>query len=142
MFRGVDISTNNVTRGSIVGNSAITNGTAYKVNLDATTKSSAKIKISGNSCAGETNANAGTAVNLNGGELRIDGNSFDANALLAFVFDSTVFIRSGEYYGAGAPAQSALFGTRYIDYNVTSNAVYMKTTVSGSTGWEKIDTTP
>jgi len=142
VFRGVDISTNNVTRGNIVGNSAITNGTAYKINLDSTTKSNSKIKIVGNSCVGETNANSSTAVNINGGELRIDGNSFDSNAGSAFVFDSTVFIRSGEYYGSGVPAQSALFGTRYIDYNVTSNAVYMKTTSTGSAGWGKIQTAP
>ena len=139
-IKGIDLATTSVTRASIVGNAIVTDSTAIKLDLDSTTKASAKIKISGNACSGAANSNSGTAVNLNGGTLRVDGNSFDANAATAFVLDASVFISSGNYYGQGAPAQAALYGTLYADYNLGSAAIYMKTTVSGTTGWAKLAT--
>lgn len=139
-IKRVDLSTNGVRRINVHANSAVTNSTAFRIVLDALTKANAIIKFSGNSCSGKTNANSSTAVSLNGGKLKLDGNSFDANAGTAFSLDASVSIISGSYYGQGAPSQQAQYGVLYCDYNAGSDAAYIKTTVSGSSGWKKLAT--
>lgn len=140
--KGVDLLTTNLTRASIRDNSVITDGPAYKLDLDAGTKASARVYVTGNDCSGDTVTNSGGALTLNGGTVYLNGNSFGASTGTAFVLDVSVTIFSGSYFGNGAPSAVALFGVTYVDFALGSNATYLKTTPSGSTGWKLIATVP
>lgn len=141
LVKGVDIATTNASKVNVVGNSAITDGVAYKIDLDATTKANAVTKFSGNSCSPVALLKTATAVNLNGGTVYLDGNSFEANAATSFVLDASVFIQSGSYFGQGVPTQNALYGVTYVNYSTgAGNATYLKLDATGNTGWKEIAT--
>lgn len=137
-IRSIDLSTIGTLAVDISG-TALTTGTAYKLVLDAATKATCRVSISGK-CKSPTGGNVTTAVNLNGGLLRLDSTQMFANSGSAFTFDSSVVLQGGNYYGSGAPVQSAFMGVQYVDLNAASDGNYIKTSSTGSTLWKKIAT--
>jgi len=137
-LRSVDLATIDTLRAAL-NNDCITTGTANKLVLDAATKASCRVSVGG-SCSGPGGANCSTALNLNGGLLRLNSTEMFANSGSAFVFDASVVLQGGEYYGNGAPTQQAIFGSRYVDFAAGSNGAYLKTTSSGTSGWFRQDT--
>ena len=136
--KGIDILNEGATRISVIGNDIITDTVAILFELDASTKADCMVNVSGNSASGKSNDGAATALSLNGGKLSLKGNAWITSGTSPFIFDASVNLFTGEYYGVGAPSVIALTGCLYNDFGVGSDGSYIKTTATGSTGWAKI----
>lgn len=134
-LRSIDLSTIGCGR-VVLDNDCTTSGLASRLILDAATKAACRVSVSG-SC-GNISGNSTTALNLNGGLLRIDSSLMFANSASAFIFDPSVVIQGGAYYGSGAPTQSAFLGVVYNDLQTGANGSYIKMSSTGSTSWLKI----
>lgn len=92
------------------------------------------INISGNGgrCSG--------IFDIDNGKIRFDGNSLYTNISNPFTFGTNAMLISGTIWGNGTPSINAQYGCYYMDFSLTSNAIYLKTSVSGTSGWNKIST--
>ena len=138
--KAVSLSTVGVLTASLTGNDAVTKSTAFELIMDAATKSKCSVAFSGNSAMGPDGEFCTSAFKLNGGKVRMGGNALHAVSGSAFVFDPSVNIMGGDYFGSGAPSQSAVTGTTYNDFSAGAGGTWLKTTASGATGWKKIVT--
>jgi len=136
--RGFDLATIGTLR-AVLENDYATTGTACKLTLDAATMASCRVSVGG-SCSSPSGGNSSTALNLNGGLLRLNPTEMFANSGSAFVFGAGVTLQGGEYYGNGIPTLPAIFGSRYVDFAAGANGAYLKTTSSGASGWFRSDT--
>lgn len=136
-LRTFDLSTIGCGR-AVLDNTCNTPGLASKLVLDAATKATCRVSVGG-SC-GNKAGNSTTALNLNGGILRINSSMMFANSAAAFVFDPSVVIQGGSYYGSGAPTQAAFLGVMYNDLQTGANGSYIKASSTGASSWLKIAT--
>lgn len=134
-LRSFDLATIGTLRAAL-NNDCITTGTATKLVLDAATMANCRVSVGG-SCSGPTGINCTTALNLNGGLLRLNSTEMFAVSGSAFLLAAAVIVHGGDLYGSGAPAYSALMGVRYSDFNAGADGNYDKTTSSGTGGWKK-----
>lgn len=137
ILRGFDLSVIGTTRATL-DNECLTSGTATRLVLDAATVTAGTCRVSvGGSCAAPGGGNSSTALNLNGGLLRLNALEMFANSGSAFTLAAAVVIQGGNLYGSGAPTFSAAMGVSYADFSAGADGVYDKTTSSGTSGWKK-----
>lgn len=134
-MRNFDLETVGVARAALA-NDCATTGTAIRLVLDAATMATCRVTVGG-SCSGVSGQNCTTALNLNGGLLRLSSEEMFANSGSAFVIGASVTIQGGSLYGNGAPTYNAFTGVSYVDLSVPADGTYDKTNVTGATGWKK-----
>lgn len=130
----IPTSAKNIT---ISDNRLRTNATAIKLTLDAGTKASCLVSVINNATYGISADGVATILNLNGGKLKVNNNGFTSSNS-QFVFDSSVVIYEGHYFGSGAPTQNAFMGVRYSNYGAGADGNYIKTSFTTNVGWSKI----
>lgn len=109
-----------------------------KTSLSITGHSNLVVEFAGNT--GET---AGSMIVIDAGTVLFDATGLKSRSGVPMSF-GTAFIEKGTIIGQGNPEGkiNALFGVTYLNYSTTRDAIWIKNTVSGNTGWKQLFTTP